>query len=118
VSPTRKVQPYGHLSDPELNQLVDGAVELRLRMAQHSPGEVRETLIAHGCPKAPALRMVTDPLMRPMAARFHIDVQDALLGDPEAKARMEWVIAGWERLRERGAPQTAEQAEREDGRRA
>ncbi len=106
----KQIRPYEQLTDAELNDLVAGAADLRLRLAMLSPGEVRETLIAHGCAKVAATRMVTDPMMRGHAARFHLDTQDALLGDPEALARMQHVEHGWEALRRRAAPESAEEA--------
>jgi len=108
--PAEKIRPYEHLTDQELNDLTAAAADLRLRLAHANPGEVRETLVAHGCPKQVAARMCSNPLMLPYAARFHIDTADALLGDPEAKARMEHVQKGWETLKKRGAPQSASEA--------
>lgn len=111
MSEPRKIRPYEHLDDVELNELVASAADLRLRMATLNPGKVRETLVRWGCPKKVAVRMVTDPLMRAHAARFHLDVEDVLRkGDPEARERVEHVQAGWERLRARGAPESAEEA--------
>jgi hypothetical protein len=98
-----RVRPYEHLSDQELWNLSGEAADLRLRLAMLSPGEVMETLVRHGCPKKAALRQVQDPQLRGFAARFHIDVADAALGNPEARARMEHVITGWDRLRAAGA---------------
>jgi hypothetical protein len=105
-----KVRPYEHLSDGELNDLTARAADLRLRLAQANPGEIRETLVRYGCPKLVAARMVTNPMMLPHAARFHIDAADSLLGDPDAKARMTHVQEGWERLRKRVAPISASEA--------
>jgi hypothetical protein len=105
-----KIRPYEHLSDPELNQLVDAAVDYRLRMALLEPAQVKASLIAHGCPAVAAERMVANPQMRPHAARFHLDTADALLGDPEAAARVAHMEEGWAKLRRRGAPASIEEA--------
>ncbi len=101
----QKIRPYEHLSDQELWALAGEAADLRLRLAACSPGEVRQTLIEHGCPPKAALRQVMDPLGRTYAAKFHVDVADAALGDPEAKARVEFVTEGWTKMREAGRPE-------------
>lgn len=106
-----KVRPYEHLSDAELRDLVADAADLRLRLAVLSPGDVYQTLIQHGCPKRPAVNMVTNPQLRGFAARFHLDCEDAHAGDPEAKARVEHVMTGWERMRAQGRPETGAEAE-------
>lgn len=98
-----RVRPYEHLSDQELWSLTGEAADLRLRLAMLSPGEVMATMIEHGCPKKAALRQVQDPQLRGFAARFHLDVADARLGNPEARARVEHVTSGWDRMRAAGA---------------
>lgn len=100
-----KVRPYEHLSDQELWSLAGKAADLRLRLAEASPGEIFQTLVEHGCPKAAARRQVQDPLLRPSAARFHVDVADAKLGDAEAKERVEFVTTNWAKLRAAGRPE-------------
>jgi hypothetical protein len=100
-----KRRPYEHLSDQELWSLAGEAAELRIRLAEASPGEVLQTLLEHGCPKKAALRQVQDPLLRGHAARFHVDVADARLGDGEARARVEHVTGGWAKLRAAGRPE-------------
>ncbi|HEX3561806.1 MAG TPA: hypothetical protein VHU24_03120 [Solirubrobacterales bacterium] len=95
-----RIRPYEHLSDQELWSLAGDAADLRLRLAMCSPGEVRQTLIDHGCPAKAATRQVQDPQGRGYACRFHLDVADAALGDELAALRVEHVEAGWTRMRE------------------
>lgn len=104
-----KIRPYENLDDQELNHLVNSAVDIRLRLAMLSPGEVRETLTAYGYPSDPG-RVVTDPVMRGWAARFHLDTQDALLGDREARERVEKISQSWAQMRARGAAETPQEA--------
>jgi hypothetical protein len=94
-----KTRPYEHLSDQDLNRLVDEAADLRLRLALLRPEAVAATMIAHGCPRREAHKQVGDPVLRGYAARFHLDVADAALGYPQARARVEHCELGWERLR-------------------
>jgi hypothetical protein len=94
-----RIRPYEQLSDPELNQLVDAAVDLRLRLAMLSPGEVRQTMIEHGCPREAADMQTRDPRFRIYAAKFHLDVEDAALGDRAARERVDHVTESWAALR-------------------
>lgn len=97
-----KVRPYEHLSDQELWSLAGEAADLRIRLAEASPGEIFQTLVEHGCPKKAAVRQVQDPLLKGHAARFHVDVADAALGDLEAKIRVDFVTSNWAKLRAAG----------------
>jgi hypothetical protein len=89
------IQPYAHLSDAELADLVGAAVDIRLRLSMLSPGEVRQTMIENGCPPNAATQQVKDPRFRIYAAKFHLDIQDAALGDSAAKERVEFVRESW-----------------------
>lgn len=100
-----RVRPYEHLSDQELWSLAGEAADLRIRLAEASPGEIFQTLVEHGCPKKAAVRQVQDPLLKGHAARFHVDVADAALGDAEAKARIEYVTGLWAKMRAAGRPE-------------
>jgi hypothetical protein len=97
-----KIRPYEHLSDQELWSLAGQAADLRIRLAEASPGEVRQSLIEHGCPKKAANRQVLDPMGREYAARFHIDVADARMGDELAQRRVDHVVEGWSKMRDLG----------------
>lgn len=101
----QKIRPYEHLSDQELWSLAGEAADLRIRLAECSPGEVIQTLIEHGCPKKAAVRQMQDPLLKGHGARFHVDVADAKLGDPDAKARVEYVTGLWAKMRAAGRPE-------------
>lgn len=105
MAATGRVRPYEHLSDQELWSLAGEAADLRLRLAMCSPGEVRQTLIDHGCPPKAATRQVQDPHGRGYGARFHLDVADAALGDPKAQARVDHVTEMWAKMRAAGRPE-------------
>lgn len=113
MSDLDKIRPYEHLSEAELEQLADEAAILRLRLAPLTYAAVEASLTEHGCPANVAHRLVRNPMMVLHACRFHLDLQDAALGDPEAKARVEHMQDGWARLVERGAPTDADEAMRE-----
>jgi hypothetical protein len=98
VSGAEKRHPYAGLTDQELNELVGEAADLRLRLAMLSPGEVAETLIAHGMPERSAREQVRTPGLRTFAAKFHLDTVDAKLGDRAAAERVEHCRAGWARM--------------------
>lgn len=103
------IQPYAGLSDSELAELAGQATDIRLRLAELSPGEVAQTLIDHGMPADAARMQVSTPGLRTFAAKFHLDCQDMLFGDAEARARVEYCEAAWadmNRGRERAEAQS------------
>ncbi len=100
-----RIRPYEHLSDQELWSLAGEAADLRIRLAECSPGEVIQTMVEHGCPRKAAVRQMQDPMLKGHGARFHIDVADARMGDPEAQRRVDHVTTMWEKMRAAGRPE-------------
>lgn len=104
MAATGRIRPYEHLSDQELWSLAGEAADLRIRLAECSPGEVIKTMVEHGCPKVAAIRQMQDPMLKGHGARFHIDVADAAMGDPKARARVDHVVEIWAKMRAAGRP--------------
>jgi hypothetical protein len=96
---TEKIRPYDFLSDQELADLVGEAANLRFRLAMLNPGEVRQTMVDHGCPPHAATMQVEHKAFRVYAAKFALDVQDAERGDRAAKERVEYVTQRWAEMR-------------------
>lgn len=93
-----KIRPYEHLSDQELWNLAGQAADLRIRLAECSPGEVIQTMVEHGCPRVAAVRQMQDPMLKGHGARFHCDVADAKMGDPDAIRRVAHVVDIWGKM--------------------
>lgn len=92
--------------------MLNPANAIRLRNRQHQAGagiptpltsipdeELIATLVEHGQPRWAAEQIKRNPEHRLAALRFWVDVGDARHGDPDARARVDYMRECWIRMR-------------------
>lgn len=90
--------PLRRWTDAELDALAEEMAQNVTRMNLATDTEVVRCLIDAGMPPEDAAQQMKMPGLAGFARQFYLDVQDATLGNPEAKARVEACREAWGRM--------------------
>lgn len=90
--------PLKDWTDAELDALAEEMALNVKRMNEATDSEVIRCLIDNGCPAEDAAQQLKMYGLASFARQFYLDVQDAKLGNPEAKARVGQVRDAWGKL--------------------
>lgn len=91
--------PLKKWTDVELDALAEEMAQNVIRMNEATDGEVIRCLIDNGMPPEDAAQQMKMRGLASFARQFYLDVQDAALGNPEAKLRVNHMREGMEKLK-------------------
>lgn len=90
--------PLKDWTEEELDALAEEMAHNVRRMNEATDSEVIRCLIDNGMPGEDAAQQLKMHGLASFARQFYLDVQDAALGNPEAKMRVEACREAWGRM--------------------
>lgn len=93
--------PLRNWTEAELDALAEEMAANVKRMNEATDSEVIRCLVDNGMPRKDAAQQMKVHGLASFARQFYLDVQDAKLGNPEAKGRVEACREAWGKMNKR-----------------